>query len=89
MRKLVALQEDAKQKNLIFERLNLIDKKLAALERDDLKEVRSDLAKLQSLSDSNKSWMEKIGHLVEYLLQQERGRDEQEREKGGCLDKES
>lgn len=74
MRKLVAVQEDTKQKNLIFERLNLIDKKLAMLEADVLKEVRSDLAKLQSLSDSNKEWMGKIGNMVEYLLQQEKGK---------------
>lgn len=78
VRRLVTLQEDEKQKTLIFERLNLIDKKLAALEGDILKEVKSDLAKLQSLSNSNKEWMGEVGGILEYLLKQDRERSREE-----------
>jgi hypothetical protein len=80
VKKLVSFQEDLRQKNLIFERLNLIDKKLAAHDErlsgfeEALEALRSDMAKLYTLCDGNKDWMEQIGGLVEHLLQCERNR---------------
>ena len=73
IKKLVAFQEDLRQKNLVFDRMNIGDKKLAANE-DAVKEIRSDLVKLQRLGDSSKEWMERVGGLMEYLLQCEKDR---------------
>ena len=76
---MVSFQEDLRQKNLVFERLNLIDKKLAAFE-DALGEIRSDMAKLHRLCDGNKDWMEQMAGLVDHLLQCERNREEDDGE---------
>lgn len=80
MKKLVSFQEDLRQKNLVFERLNLIDKKMATYDErltafeDALAVLRSDMAKLYNLCNSNKSWMEQMRGLVDYLLQREKER---------------
>lgn len=70
VKKLVAFQEDLKQTNLIFERLNMSDKKMIDLEQK-FENLMADLAKVHRLLTSNKEWMDKVGKMVEGLMQQQ------------------